>query len=330
MKKALFYTKKGDKIQCNLCPNKCLILKEKTGFCRVRKNTRGNLYSLNYGKLTAVNIDPIEKKPLYHFLPGSETLSIGTFGCNFTCPYCCNWNISKEFIETENYVSSSSVVKKAKTLNTPSIAYTYNEPTIFYEYAYDTSKIAKKSNIKNIFVTNGYISPEPARKISKFLDATVVNLKGFNEKFYNQYCTGHLDSVLNAVKEYKKNKLWIEISNLTIPKRNDSKEELKEMCEWIIKNLGENTPFHLIGFFPSYKMTGESPATETSLEKARRTAVKSGLNYVYSRTKNGFDTKCPKCNSTVIERSLYNFYLTSNKLENRSCFKCGEKLPFVL
>lgn len=330
-KKALFYKKEGSILHCSLCPKNCKIAKDRSGFCKVRKNTRSVLHSINYGRLTAVNVDPIEKKPFYHFKPGTFALSVGTFGCNFTCPYCCNWNISQAIEDNVYYISPEVLVNRTTDAGVPSIAYTYNEPTIFYEYAYDTSKIASSKKLNNLFVTNGYIQKEPIKKISEYLDAAVINLKGFSEKFYKSYCNAELEPVLKAIKEYKKNNVWIEISNLVIPKKNDEASDMKELCEWVVDNVGDKVPFHIIGFFPSYKMSCEPSAPESAVMNLRKIAVKSGMNYVYSRTKGGLDTVCPKCKTVLIQRSLYNFCPTSNRLEaDGFCYKCGQKLDFIL
>ncbi|MDD5253544.1 MAG: AmmeMemoRadiSam system radical SAM enzyme [Candidatus Nanoarchaeia archaeon] len=279
MKQALFYTKKeNNKVQCNLCPNNCLIPENKIGSCRVRKNIKGILYSLVYAKPASINVDPIEKKPLYHFLPGTKVLSFGTFGCNFHCLNCQNYNISQNLVEDIPEVKPEEIIKLAKKYKTPSIAYTYTEPTIFYEYMLDTAKLAKKNKIKNVVVSNGYINQEPLKEIIKYIDAFNIDLKSINEDFYKKICFGKLKPVLETLKTIKKYKKHLEITFLVIPTKNDNLKEVEKMCKWIKTNLGKGTPLHISRFFPCYKLNNLEPTPLETLRNIKQIAKKYLVN----------------------------------------------------
>ncbi|MDD5178036.1 MAG: AmmeMemoRadiSam system radical SAM enzyme [Candidatus Nanoarchaeia archaeon] len=281
MKQALFYTKKeNNKVQCNLCPNNCLIPENKIGSCRARKNIKGVLYSLVYGKPASINIDPIEKKPLYHFLPGTQVLSFGTFGCNLHCLFCQNWEISQAMNEDIEILEPKRIVELAKEYKTPSIAYTYTEPAIFFEYVLETAKLAKKEKIKNVMVSNGYINEKPLKELIKYIDAFNIDLKAFDEDFYKKICFGKLKPILETLKLIKKYKKHLEITNLIIPTKNDNLKEIEKMCVWISKNLGKDTPLHFSRFFPCYKLTNLEPTPIETLVKAKEIAKKY-LKYVY-------------------------------------------------
>lgn len=283
MKQAILYEKlkKDDKVQCGVCNHRCIISSGKRGICGVRKNEKGKLYSLVYGKAIAENIDPIEKKPLYHFLPGTRTLSIATVGCNFRCLHCQNADISQaEFISGRD-LPPEKIVEDALKYNCPSIAYTYTEPTIFVEYALDTMKLAKDKGLKNVWVSNGYMTKETLDLISPYLDAINVDLKAFTEKFYQEVCGAKLKPVLENLKDIKKRKIWLEVTTLIIPTKNDSVEELKNIAEFIKKHLGAETPWHVSRFFPTYKLT-EVPSTDVEkIYQAVEIGKKAGLKYVY-------------------------------------------------
>lgn len=288
MKQCVLYKKEGDKVRCIACNHRCLIAKDKTGICGVRKNIKGKLHLLVYGKVISKNIDPIEKKPLYHFLPGTYSYSIGTFGCNFRCSFCQNYNISqfKELygeIKKEQFIgkdfSPQEIVKQAIKNKCPSISYTYNEPTIFIEFAHDTAKLAKKKGLKNILVTNGYMTKECLEFIAPYIDAMNIDLKSFSDKFYVKHCKAHLSPVLDIIKLAKKKKIWIEITTLIIPGENDSKKELEQIAKFIA-SVDKNIPWHISRFFPAYKMMNKQPTPIKTLEKAYKIGKKH-LNYVY-------------------------------------------------
>ena len=316
--------KKG--VQCNICPHNCIIPKGKYGICGIRKNINGQIKLMTYGIISSVNIDPIEKKPLYHFYPGATVFSIGGYGCNFKCGWCQNYEISTERFENlfdgERH-TPAEVVKKCKENKSKIIAFTYNEPTIWYEYIYDISKLAKKERIKTVIVTNGYINAEPLKKLIKYIDGVNVDLKSFSAEFYKKNCAGKLKPVLEALKIYKQK--WLEVTNLIIPGMNDSEKEIKEMSKWILENLGKETPLHFSRFYPMYKLTHVKPTTKETLIKARKIAKKF-LDYVYIGNVQDTEmnsTKCPKCKKIVIERTGYTVY---NKTKKGKCPYCGYKI----
>ncbi|MCX7705787.1 MAG: AmmeMemoRadiSam system radical SAM enzyme [bacterium] len=333
LKEALFYEKADNSaVKCNLCPKNCLIPEGKYGFCRARKNTGGVLYSMGYGRPCSVAIDPMEKKPLFHYLPGSKTFSIASAGCSLRCLFCQNWQISQCSPEqTRNYnLLPEEVVKLAKEKNCPVIAYTYSEPVNFYEYMLDTAIIAKQSGIKNIMHTAGYINKEPLEKLLPYIDAANVDLKGFSQEYYRNVCGADLESVLQTLKIMKKNKIWIEITTLLVPGYNDSSEELKNLCNWIKTNLGPDTPLHFSRFYPTYKLVHLTSTPYQTLEKAHEIAKQCGLKYVYIGNvyDNPYeDTKCPKCDKIIIDRK--GFEIIENNIRNGKCRFCGTKIAGV-
>jgi len=332
MKEAMFYKQVKNAVKCGLCARKCIIPEKQVGFCKVRKNIKGKLYSLVYGKLVSVAVDPIEKKPLYMFAPGSKTLSISSVGCNFRCKFCCNYGISQEWTHVigENY-TSEQLIDLAKKYNVQGFSYTYVEPTIFYEFSYDTAKLAKKNGLYNMFVTNGYTSPEAIKQISKYLDAAVVDFKGSaNTKFYNEFSSvPSVDPIFDALLAYKKNKVYIEITDLIVPKLGDNMEDVKKLCKWIADNLGDKTPFHLIQFFPTHKLTDLPRTPIKTMEKAYEIAKKEGLKYVYLGNVHNHkleNTYCYNCGNLVIERTILGVKKFLLKKDFK-CPKCGEEIP---
>ena len=331
MKEALYWKKKENStVQCFLCPRQCIIKEGNVGFCRVRKNIKGKLQSLIYGKVSSAVVDPIEKKPLFHFLPGSKAYSIGTVGCNLRCLHCQNWEISQADINCGflREMSPEEIVDAAIKENCRSISYTYNDPIIFYEYALDTAKLAKKKGLKNTIVSNGFINREPLKEWIKYIDAANIDLKGFTDKFYKEITTAWLEPVLETLK-FLKDKIWLEVTNLIIPGQNDNMDDIKKMCEWIKNNLGTDVPLHFSRFWPYYKMQDVPPTREETLTKARDIALRTGLNYVYIGNisiENTENTFCPKCKKLLIERK--GFTVTNNNMENSKC-SCGEKIAGV-
>lgn len=335
MKLAKFWDIKDEKkqiIQCCLCPHNCIIAEGKTGICRARQNIKGKLYSLVYGRPVSTHVDPIEKKPLFHFLPGTDSYSFGTPGCNLRCSHCQNWEISQAGPNDVPIMGMKpeEIVKMAKSSICQSISYTYTEPTIFYEYALDTAVIAREEDIKSVMVTNGYINEKPVLELYKFIDAANVDLKGFNEEFYIKECGAKLKPVLNALKTMKKTGTWIELTNLIIPTKNDDMKEIKEMCEWIVSELGDTTPLHFSRFFPMYKMKDIPSTPEQTLIKAREIAQKAGLKFVYIgniMTEKGENTYCPKCRKLLVARS--GFGIVSNNIREGKCIYCKELIAGV-
>ncbi len=285
MKEAQFYQKKDEQlVQCLLCPHNCIIPSGKRGKCGVRENKKGVLYSLVFAKAIAANIDPIEKKPLFHFLPGSQTFSFATVGCNLSCDFCQNWEISQNPKPDKKILGQDltpqTIVKKALDNNCQSISYTYTEPTIFFEYAYETAKLAKEQGLKNVFVSNGFINPEPIRRISTYLDAVNIDLKGSTEEFYKKTCQGSLNPVLRAIEEYYKNEVFLEITSLIIPGHNDSEEMIRKTARFIVK-IDKNIPWHLSRFFPRYKRA-DTPATDRkTIFRAMEIGKEEGIKYIY-------------------------------------------------
>ena len=332
MKEALFYKKLKNKIvQCQLCPNFCVIKENSLGKCLARKNINGRLISLSYGKPVAMHVDPLTKKPLYHFMIGADTFSIGTAGCTLKCANCQNYEIahkSPEEIPTK-FISPKEIVESAIKNNCKSISYTYSEPTAFYEYVLDIAKLARKNKIKNVIVSNGYINEKPLKRLCKYIDAANIDLKGFSEEFYKKNCLGKLKPVLNSLKILKKNKIWLEVTNLIIPGLNDDPKEIEKMCKWIKNNLGSDVPLHFSRFFPMYKMLDKQKTGIKILEDSYAIAKKQGIRYVYIgniRT-NKENTYCYKCNSLLIERDGYS--IIKNNINNNKCDNCNAKIPGI-
>jgi pyruvate formate lyase activating enzyme len=329
MKEALFYKRLNKKeIRCLLCPWKCVIGDGSFGNCGVRKNIGGKLFSLVYGKITSEQIDPIEKKPLFHFFPGASALSIGTIGCNMHCKHCQNWTTSQAKPGTfpDYKIHTESIVEEAVNNDCKIIAYTYNEPTIFFEYALDTAKLAKKQGLKNVMVTNGFINPEPLKELYRYIDAVNVDLKSFNDKFYRKICGVWLEPVLESLKAIKKMGVWTEVTNLVIPTLNDDMEEIKKMCKWVKHNLGKETPMHFSRFFPMYKLEDIPTTPLETLHKAKEIADKY-LDYVYiGNVMEDENTYCPKCKSLLIERRGY--AVLQNNINDGKC-KCGQAIAGV-
>lgn len=319
-------------VQCLLCPRRCRLQENMRGDCRVRINLGGKLQTLVYGNPCAVHIDPIEKKPVYHMLPGSTSFSIATAGCNLHCKYCQNWSISQVPPEETNNLDMppQKVVDYAIRGGCQSIAYTYSEPIVFYEYTLDTARIARPKGLKNIIVTAGYINPEPLRELCKYIDAAHIDLKGFTEEFYQDVCYGSLQPVLNTIKVAKELGVWIEIINLIIPTLNDDFGKIEEMCIWIKNNIGEDVPVHFSRFYPMYKLKNLPLTPVETLNNAREVALKVGLNYVYIGNIPGHpgeSTYCPNCKNIVIGRIGY--FIKENNLSNGKCKFCGKEIPGV-
>jgi len=335
MKEVYLYKKLKDRVQCQNCAHYCFIVPEKRGICGVRENRSNKLFVLNYGKAVALNVDPIEKKPFFHFLPGSYSLSFAAAGCNFKCKNCHNWSISqapflKEKIEGEE-ISPREIVEEAIKSNLPSISYTYTEPAIFSEYAYETMKLAREKGIKNVWVSNGFWSKELLNWITPYLDAANIDLKGFSDDFYIKNCGGRLKPVLETLKRIKKKKIWLEITTLLIPGLNDSEKTIKDIAQFIKKDLGSEVPWHISRFSPeiSWQLKETAETTVKELEKAYSIGQQAGLKYVYTGNVPGLaseDTFCPKCHALAIKRIGYSIQRFDKK---GKCPKCGEKLNFI-
>lgn len=336
MKKAILYKKlNGNKVQCLACSHQCYIDEGETGICGIRLNKNGELYLLVYNKPISVSIDPIEKKPLYHFLPGKQIFSLGTIGCNFGCDFCQNWEISQlpktiDEIKKTGYARQKEswtperIVQHCKESKIPMIAYTYNEPTVWTEYAYDIMRLAKKQGIKNVWVSNGFMSEQTLDLISPYLDAVNIDLKSFSDTFYQKICKARIEPVKKNIKKIWEKGIWIEVTTLMIPKINDSSKEIKQIAEFL-KNISENIPWHISAFFPGYKMIDIPLTPIETLHKAYQIGKKSGLKYVYIGNVIDTDqgnTYCPKCNTLLIKR--INMNIIENKLIAERCSNCGE------
>jgi pyruvate formate lyase activating enzyme len=321
------------KVHCYLCNHHCKIKDSKFGFCGVRQNRGGKLYTHVYGDAIAANADPIEKKPLYHFLPGTTSFSVATIGCNFHCGFCQNWQISqaspREGHDMGGYrLLPQDIVKKAEAQHCRSIAYTYTEPTIFFEYAYDTALLARERNLCNVFVTNGYMTPEALRTIHPHLDACNVDLKFFREDFYKKTCHGRLEPVLTSIRTMKELGIWVEITTLVIPGQNDDEEQLRGIAQFIA-SVDPNIPWHISRFHPDYQFTDVRATPLEVLKKADALGKKAGLRYVYMGNVPGEATQtlCPKCGRSLIRR--LGFFVEQNQVKGSACPACGERIAGV-
>ncbi len=320
MKEALYYKKlSSDKVQCLLCPKLCVISPNDIGICRGKKNIAGKLYAINYGKTVTVAIDPIEKKPLYHFLPGSKILSIASNTCNFDCKFCQNYHISQ--YDTETYdISAETILEYCKKHNINEVAYTYTEPITWYEFIFDTSKILKENGIKTVMVTNGFINQEPLKNILPYIDAMNIDLKAMDDEFYKNLCNGRLNPVLQTIKTAYK-RTHIEITNLLITDENDSDELISALVDFIA-SIDKNIPLHFSKYYPTYKMYNP-PTSESTLYRAKELAKKR-LNYVYlGNIITDYNTYCPNCGNLIIKRNYQN---VSSKIKDGKCPYCGEKI----
>jgi pyruvate formate lyase activating enzyme len=328
----MLYEKLPDnKIKCCLCARRCLVNDGGTGFCLVRKNEKGKLYSLVYAKAISASVDPIEKKPLFHFHPGSIVMSIATMGCNFRCQFCDNWMISQEKQISGRNLPPSEVVKMARDNECAGISYTYTEPTIFMEYACDTSSLAHQVEFFNTFVTNGYMTPEAVKTIAPVLDATTIDLKGGGDpEFYKtNSAVPSVEPIFETLIEMRRHDIHVEVTNLVIPKIGDSIETIRKLAAWIRDALGKETPFHLLRFHPDYQMTTIQATPMDTLEKAYIASKEAGLNYVYIGNVPGHpseNTYCPNCNELLIKR--YSFEITKwNLTKEMKCPVCGRNIP---
>ncbi len=329
-KKAMHYSRLSNhRVQCTLCPRSCVVLSGQRGFCRVRENREGEYYTLVHSNPCAVHIDPIEKKPLFHFFPGTAALSIATAGCNFTCRNCQNHDISQARPDdTVNVkLTPEDVAELALKYETPTIAYTYTEPTVFYEYMLQTARIARRKGVRSIYHSNGYISKEALSELAQHLDGANVDLKGFSDSFYREITGGTLDPVLESLKILKKNNVWLEITNLVIPTKNDSDAMIMDLCNWVSTELGKETPVHFSRFYPQYKLQNLPPTPVETLKKAADIAHASGLYYVYIGNVPGIseeNTDCPGCGKRIIGRTGY--HVDSYELDAGCCRFCGTEI----
>lgn len=331
MREALWWQRESDgKILCTLCPRYCRIGDNQAGFCYIRKNVNGKLYSLGYGTTTGFAVDPIEKKPLYHFLPGSKILSFGTAGCNLGCRFCQNWHISKARIDEAHSreVSPERIVELARRYNVPSVAFTYNDPVIWGEFAIDIARLARQSGLHSVMVTAGYITASARPAVFRFIDAANVDLKAFTERFYHKLTFSHLEPVLDTLLWLKRETdIWLEITNLMIPGENDDPDEARRLCDWVVANLGDDVPLHFTAFHPDFKLIDKPRTPIHTLQRARDIARTAGIKFCYvgnAHDSAGQTTYCPACGKALICRSWHE--VTEYTFANGRC-ACGTLIP---
>ena len=330
---AMWYTRlDGGAVQCGLCPRRCRVPEGRRGYCGVRENREGEYLSLVYGNLAAIHLDPIEKKPFFHVLPSSGSLSLATAGCNLHCKFCQNWEISQaEPEEIYGYeVPPELVVQQARTMRARSVAYTYTEPTVFYEFMHDTARLVGEAGLLNVMHSNGFINPAPLEQLCPLLDAANIDLKGFSDSFYRELCEGRRDPVLESLKLLKRKKVHLEITTLLIPTCNDDMDVIRRMCRWIGTELGADTPLHLSRFYPLYKLKSLPPTPVSTLEQARAAALEEGLEFVYIGNvpgHRGANTFCPRCDKMLVLRA--GFMVVENKVEHGTCPYCGAPIPGI-
>lgn len=334
MHEALFYQSGDGEVICKLCNHHCRIKEGRRGLCQVRENRQGTLYSLVYGRLVADHVDPVEKKPLFHFQPGSRSFSISTVGCNFRCKHCQNSDISQYPRLHNNDIAGAvwtpeEVVAAARRHDCQSISYTYVEPTIFYEFAYDCAVLAREQGIKNIFVSNGYMDPEVSRHLAPVLDGINIDIKAMSETFYHEVCKAKLGPVLENVRLFHELGVWVEVTTLIIPGWNDSDQELQQIARFI-RDVDPAIPWHVTAFYPSYRMMDRPPTPVSSLRRAREIGLEEGLRFVYEGNvpgEGGECTYCPACGSVLLTR--HGYHIRGNTLVNGSCSQCGENIEGV-
>jgi pyruvate formate lyase activating enzyme len=333
-REARYYEKlPGGRVRCMLCPRNCVVGEGERGYCRVRRNLEGTYYTLVYGRVCAYHIDPIGKKPFFHFLPGTDALSLATVGCNMACKFCQNWEISQEKPENVHAYAMypENIVTAAVEHHTPTIAYTYTEPTVYFELMHDTAEEARRRGIASVMVSAGYTNREPLIALTEVLDGIKVDLKAFNDSFYRDVCGSRLQPVLDTIKRVRESGTWLEIVNLIIPTLNDDPEDVGRLCRWVRESLGDDVPVHFTRFYPTYKLKNLPPTTVSAVEQARRIAMDEGLKFAYVGNvpagHPGESTYCPRCGEVVVGRSGYR--LLSLHLEDGRCDRCGEAIPGV-
>jgi pyruvate formate lyase activating enzyme len=332
-REAMFWEKGQDKqVKCVLCPRECQVADVERGYCGVRENQGGLYQTLVYGPLCSANVDPIEKKPLFHYLPGTTAFSIATAGCNIECKFCQNWQISQfrpEQVESVE-VPPDRLVSLCKSRQAPTIAYTYSEPVIFYEYMHDTAALARQHGVGSVMISNGYIQEKPLRQLCRHLTGIKVDLKAFTEKFYAESCAGKLKPVLDTLEVLKDVGIWFELVVLVIPTLNDSPDEIKQMAEWVVDRLGPDVPMHFTRFHPTYRVTNLPRTPVSTIERCRQIAMDAGVHYVYAgnvQMHPGENTYCHECKTELIRRM--GFRVKFNEIRDGQCPKCGTKIPGV-
>ncbi len=330
---AMFWDRSEDRIAiCRLCPRQCSVPPGQRGHCGVRENSSGDYDTLVYGALCSANVDPIEKKPLFHYLPGTEAFSVATAGCNIGCKFCQNWQISQarpEDIDSQT-VPPKDLVSSALARSCSTIAFTYAEPTIFYEYMHDTAGLAREAGLGAVMISNGYINTKPMQQLCRRLTAVKVDFKAYSDKFYREVCAATLQPVLSTLRTIREEGVWLELVMLVIPTLNDSSDEVKAMCEWILKNLGPDVPIHFTRFRPMYRLTNLPRTPVSTLEQCRSIALHAGIHYAYAGNvpmHEGENTYCHSCGHKLIHRA--GFRVTANLIVNGRCPQCGATIPGI-
>jgi pyruvate formate lyase activating enzyme len=331
MKEARWWVRENGRIHCYLCPRDCRIGDGQAGFCYIRKNVGGTLYSTAHSQPCAIQVDPVEKKPLFHFMPGKRIYSLGTAGCNMGCKFCQNWEISKSKSDQVRAVrlTPEEAVTEAMEYGCPLIAYTYNEPTIWAEYVIDIARVAQRFGIRSVMVTNGYITPQALHDVYRWIDAANVDLKAFTEDFYAKITLTHLKPVLETLQELRRMNVWVEITTLLIPTLNDEPSEIRQICGWILDHLGDEVPLHFTAFHPDFRLRDLPRTSPETVLTARRIAMQAGLKYVYSGnilSPEGANTNCPSCRTLLINRTWHK--VQENHLVSGNC-PCGQAIPGV-
>ena len=335
MEAYLYETLEDNKVQCNLCSHRCTIREGERGICNVRENRKGLLESLVYGRLIAQHIDPIEKKPLFHFRPGTLSLSVATVGCNFRCRFCQNADIAQMPTDQDGRIQGQrcapeEIVRAAQRGNCSTISYTYTEPTVYFEFAFETAKLAKEKGIRNVFVTNGYMTSEALQMVSPYLDAANVDLKAYSDDFYRSYCGARLEPVKETLKLMKSLGIFVEVTTLLVTGLNDGKEELEKLALFLAEDLGPETPWHISRFHPTYRMMDRPPTPVNALISAREIGFEAGLRYVYTGNvpgERGENTFCYQCKNLLIDR--YGFTVNKNLIKDGKCPECGASIDVV-
>ncbi|MEJ2627323.1 MAG: AmmeMemoRadiSam system radical SAM enzyme [bacterium] len=333
VREARYYTKlEGNRIQCQLCPWNCIVKPGQRGHCQVRENRHGTYFTLVYGKISAYHNDPIEKKPFFHVLPSTNAFSIASVGCNVDCLFCQNWELARRGLNEVYTVdfTAEDIVNYAKKMNSRSIAFTYNEPTIFNEFVYDVAAHAQEQGLKSVIVSNGFINQKPLLDLCSKIDAYKVDLKGFTQEYYQQVVQGRLEPVKNTLVTLKQAGVWSEIVYLIVPTLNDDMNDIRKMCQWIVSELGDEVPVHFSRFYPKYKLKNLPPTPVETLVEARKTALDSGIKFAYVGNipgHEGENTYCPSCNKILIRRVGYMVY--ENHVKKGKCEYCGEKIPGI-
>lgn len=334
VREAAYYERLPEnRVRCLVCPRKCVVADGQRGYCRVRENVGGTYYTIVYGRVCARHIDPIEKKPLFHFLPGTTAYSIATVGCNMACKFCQNWEISQEKPENVGAMNLTpdSIADEAKRWGAPTIAYTYTEPTVFYEFMIDSVRAGHKQGVRSVMISAGYINEDPLRELAGELDAIKVDLKAHSQDFYADICSTSLKPVLETIVRVKASGTWLELVNLIIPTLNDTDQGIHRLCRWVLDNIGDEVPIHFTRFYPTYRLKNVPPTPVASVEKAREIALDSGVKFAYVGNvpagHRGESTYCPSCGAVVVKRVGYSVRSTS--IEDGGCAKCGSAIPGV-